>query len=68
MIGAGKEFTQASLAAAGVKRISVGGGLSRIAYGAVLTAAQEMKEKGTFSFTFGGVSNKELNTIFDKWV
>jgi 2-methylisocitrate lyase-like PEP mutase family enzyme len=68
MIGAGKEFTQASLAAAGVKRISVGGGLSRIAYGAVLTAAQEMKEKGTFGFTFGGVSNKELNTIFGKWV
>jgi 2-methylisocitrate lyase-like PEP mutase family enzyme len=68
MIGAGKEFTQASLAAAGAKRISVGGGLSRIAYGAVLTAAQEMKDKGTFSFTFSGVSNKELNTIFGKWV
>ncbi|MFM9849501.1 MAG: oxaloacetate decarboxylase [Hyphomicrobiaceae bacterium] len=68
MIGAGKEFTQASLAAAGVKRISVGGGLSRIAYGAVLTAAQEMKDKGTFSFTFSGVSNKELNGIFGKWV
>jgi 2-methylisocitrate lyase-like PEP mutase family enzyme len=68
MIGAGKEFTQESLAAAGAKRISVGGGLSRIAYGAVLTAAKEMKDKGTFSFTFGGVSNKELNTIFGKWV
>ena len=68
MIGAAKEFTQASLAAAGVKRISVGGGLSRIAYGAVLTAAQEMKDKGTFSFTFSGVSNKELNGIFGKWV
>ena len=68
MIGAAKEFTQASLAAAGVKRISVGGGLSRIAYGSVLTAAQEMKDKGTFSFTFSGVSNKELNGIFGKWV
>ena len=68
LIGAAKDFTQATLAAAGVKRISVGGGLSRIAYGAVLTAAQEMKDKGTFGFTFGGVSNKELNTIFGKWV
>lgn len=68
LIGAAKDFTQETLAAAGVKRISVGGGLSRIAYGAVLTAAQEMKDKGTFSFTFGGVSNKELNTIFGKWV
>lgn len=68
LIGAAKDFTHATLAAAGVKRISVGGGLSRIAYGAVLTAAQEMKDKGTFGFTFGGVSNKELNTIFGKWV
>jgi hypothetical protein len=39
-----------------------------VAYGGALMAANEMKEKGTFGFTFGGVSNKELNAIFGKWV
>jgi 2-methylisocitrate lyase-like PEP mutase family enzyme len=68
VVASAKDFTLQTLAAAGVKRISVGGTLSRVAYGGALLAANEMKEKGTFSFTFGGVSNKELNTIFGKWV
>jgi 2-methylisocitrate lyase-like PEP mutase family enzyme len=68
VVASAKDFTLETLAAAGVKRISVGGTLSRVAYGGALTAAKEMKDKGTFSFTFGGVSNKELNTIFGKWV
>lgn len=68
VVASAKDFTLESLSAVGVKRISVGGTLSRVAYGGALMAANEMKEKGTFSFTFGGVSNKELNAIFGKWV
>jgi 2-methylisocitrate lyase-like PEP mutase family enzyme len=68
VVASAKDFTLETLAAAGVKRISVGGTLSRVAYGGALMAAKEMKEKGTFGFTFGGMSNKELNTIFGKWV
>jgi 2-methylisocitrate lyase-like PEP mutase family enzyme len=52
----------ADLAAAGVRRISVGSGLSRVALGAFLSAAKEMKELGTFSFTAKpGVTFAELN-------
>jgi 2-methylisocitrate lyase-like PEP mutase family enzyme len=46
----GVEFGQAELSALGVKRISVGSGLSRAALGAFLRAAREMRDSGTFSF------------------
>ena len=68
VVASAKDFTVETLSAAGVKRISVGGTLARIAYGAVLGAAQEMKDKGGFGFTFGGVSNRELGAIFKEWV
>lgn len=68
VVASSKDFSAQTLGAAGVKRISVGGTLARVAYGAVLGAAREMKDKGSFGFTFGGVSNKELNAIFKQWV
>ncbi|HKV05270.1 MAG TPA: isocitrate lyase/phosphoenolpyruvate mutase family protein [Candidatus Acidoferrales bacterium] len=46
----GLAFPVADLAAAGVRRISLGGVLSRVAFGALIGAAREMKEKGTFTF------------------
>jgi 2-methylisocitrate lyase-like PEP mutase family enzyme len=46
----GQAFSLAELAAAGAKRISLGSVLSRVAFGALIGAAQEMKEKGTFGF------------------
>ncbi len=46
----GLAFSVAELAAAGVRRISLGGVLARVAFGALIGAAQEMKEKGTFAF------------------
>lgn len=45
----GLSFSVADLNAAGVRRISLGGVLSRVALGALISAAQEMKE-GTFTF------------------
>jgi 2-methylisocitrate lyase-like PEP mutase family enzyme len=38
------------LAAAGVRRVSVGGGLAFAALGAVATAARELRERGTYGF------------------
>ena len=35
----------------GVRRVSVGGALCRLALGTVLTAARQMKVRGTFAFT-----------------
>jgi 2-methylisocitrate lyase-like PEP mutase family enzyme len=43
-------FPVAELEAAGVRRISLGGVLSRAAFGGLIGAAREMKERGTFSF------------------
>ncbi len=50
LAGRAGPITVASLSAAGVRRISLGGGLSRAALGAFLRAAREIKEKGSFTF------------------
>jgi 2-methylisocitrate lyase-like PEP mutase family enzyme len=54
----------AELAQAGVKRVSLGGLLSCAALGALLRAAREVKEHGTFSFAKDAASNRELNEMF----
>ena len=41
----------ADMAAAGAKRISVGGGLARAAMGGFIRAAEEMRDQGTHTFT-----------------
>jgi 2-methylisocitrate lyase-like PEP mutase family enzyme len=56
----GLAFSVADLGAAGVRRISLGGVLSRVAYGALIGAAQEMKEKGTFTFVDQAAPNVEI--------
>ena len=48
--------TVAEAAELGVRRISVGGTLARAAWGGMLSAAQEIAEKGTFS-AFQGLPN-----------
>jgi 2-methylisocitrate lyase-like PEP mutase family enzyme len=47
---AGKSFPVEALAAAGVRRISLGASLHRAALGGLLNAAREISEKGTFAF------------------
>ncbi|HUA01372.1 MAG TPA: isocitrate lyase/phosphoenolpyruvate mutase family protein [Candidatus Aquilonibacter sp.] len=46
----GLAFSVAELEAAGVRRISLGGVLSRVAFGGLIAAGREMKDKGTFGF------------------
>jgi 2-methylisocitrate lyase-like PEP mutase family enzyme len=46
----GKSFSVAELEAAGVRRISLAGSLYRAAMGALLEAATEVKERGTFGY------------------
>ncbi len=46
----GATFSVAELAEAGVKRISVGSGLARLAFGTFVKAAREMRSAGTFRF------------------
>lgn len=47
----GKSFTVAELAAAGVRRISLGASLHRLALGALMNAATEIRDGGTFNYT-----------------
>jgi 2-methylisocitrate lyase-like PEP mutase family enzyme len=60
----GMELNVADLAALGVKRISVGGALARAALGAVLRAAKEMREQGTFTYTREAASYADICAMF----
>lgn len=59
----GVNFPVADLVAAGAKRISLGAALSRVAIGAFLKAAREMKEKGTFSFVNDTATSAEISAL-----
>lgn len=59
-------LTVEQLSAAGVKRISVGGALSRVALAAFLRCAREMKDKGSFTFVPEMAPVKEVREGFAK--
>lgn len=53
-----------ALAAAGVKRVSVGSALARAALGCLLRAGQEMREHGSFGFADDAVGFAQINGMF----
>ena len=57
-------FTVEEIAAMGVRRISVGGTLARVAMQAFISSAREIAEQGCFDSFSRVVSNAELNTFF----
>ncbi|WP_087003035.1 isocitrate lyase/PEP mutase family protein [Rhizobium sullae] len=60
----GATFCVAELAEAGVKRISVGSGLVRLAFGTFVNAAREMRSAGTFHFSDQAMGFAELEGFF----
>jgi 2-methylisocitrate lyase-like PEP mutase family enzyme len=52
------------VSALGVRRISVGGSLARMAWAGFMKASKEMAENGTFSEFANGYSGGELNKMF----
>lgn len=60
----GVTFGIEDLAKAGVKRISVGSAFSRLAFGAVLSAAREILDQGTFTFAKDAAGFTQLEEIF----
>jgi 2-methylisocitrate lyase-like PEP mutase family enzyme len=66
MGAADPSLTLAQLAEAGVKRVSVGGALSRLALAAFLDGAREMKDKGTFTWVRRTVPSRELKAVFNR--
>ena len=57
-------FTVAEIAAMGVRRISVGGTLARVAWPAVTQSARQIAETGKFDSFAGVMPNSELNALF----
>lgn len=63
---AGLDLDLAALSAMGVRRISIGSTLSRVALTAFLRAAEELQQHGTFTFGENLVPYKEFNNLFEK--
>lgn len=59
-------WTVDQVAEMGVRRISVGGSLARVALDAFVRASREIAEKGSFDGLGGGISGSELNKVFAK--
>ncbi|HEX4080036.1 MAG TPA: isocitrate lyase/phosphoenolpyruvate mutase family protein [Rhizomicrobium sp.] len=57
----GAAYTVEEQAAAGVKRISVGGSFARAALGAFLRAAREVKDKGSFTYAADAIPHAEIH-------
>ena len=58
------KLTLAKLTELGVRRISVGSSLARVAWGAFIRAAQEIATNGTFGAFGDAASGVELNNLF----
>jgi 2-methylisocitrate lyase-like PEP mutase family enzyme len=62
----GATYSVQELAAAGAKRISVGGSLARAALGAFVRGAREIKEKGTFTFAADALPSAEAKAYMKR--
>lgn len=61
LVGGPSPLTMAELAALGVRRVSVGGGLARAAWGGLQRAARQLAEQGRFDGFEGAAAGSELN-------
>jgi 2-methylisocitrate lyase-like PEP mutase family enzyme len=61
----GRSFSVRELMDAGVRRISLAGSLYRAAMGAVLNAAREVRERGTFDYLQGALPTRDLKTMLE---
>jgi 2-methylisocitrate lyase-like PEP mutase family enzyme len=66
LAGSSTAVTVAQLADAGVRRISLGSSLARVALSAALRAARELREAGTFGFAGATLSYAEINQLMGK--
>jgi 2-methylisocitrate lyase-like PEP mutase family enzyme len=66
LAGWAMEFAVSDIAAMGVRRISVGGSLSRAAMHAFIKTATEIAKDGKFDGFGGIISNPELNKFFSE--
>ena len=60
----GTMLSLSELSEIGVRRVSLGSSLSRAAFGGLIDAIAEIKEKGTFTFADKAIPFGKLNSIF----
>ncbi len=60
------DFTVSQLADLGVRRVSVGAALARVAWGAFIGSARDIKETGSFKTFADAAPFNELNDLFDQ--
>ena len=64
MSAADPALTAAEMEAVGVRRLSVGGALSRLALAAFMKGAREMKDKGGFTWMNDTLATRDLKAVF----
>ena len=64
LVGATSDLTLANIAALGVRRVSVGGGFARAAWGGFMRAAQTLASDGVFDGFAGSASSADINALF----
>jgi 2-methylisocitrate lyase-like PEP mutase family enzyme len=64
LIGSASGLTMADVAQLGVRRVSVGGALARVAWGAFMRAAKLLSEQGSFDGLATAASGAELDAFF----
>jgi len=64
LVGAASELTMKDIAELGVRRVSVGGGLARAAWGGFMRAARTLPEEGRFDGFADAAPGTELNAFF----
>jgi 2-methylisocitrate lyase-like PEP mutase family enzyme len=64
MSAADPALTAAEMEAVGVKRLSVGGALSRLALAAFMKGAREMKDHGGFTWVRETMPTRDLKAVF----
>ena len=65
LVGSASPLTVADIAALGVRRISVGGGLARAAWGGFIRAAKALAEQGRFDGFADAVSHDTLQSLME---
>src|SRR5215472_11669907 len=64
LMSSATDLTVKDLAGLGVRRISLGGTLARVAWTAVIRAARDIATNGKFDSLAGSIANAELNSFF----
>ena len=64
LVGHTSELTLQDIAALGVRRVSVGGALARVAWGGFMRAARTLAQQGRFDGFEDAASGAELNALF----